>query len=116
MGAGRASGSESVSVFRSALHEGVATATLDGQPIAKLMGEFSGYDGNSTYFDIGPFSDFLAYPDHGVIYRFAWRAARHTEMELDLAGINEEAVEAAGTMTLRARHLASGMTTSMVGR
>jgi phenylpropionate dioxygenase-like ring-hydroxylating dioxygenase large terminal subunit len=85
-------GSESVSVFRSALHEGVATATLDGQPIAKLMGEFSGYDGNSTYFDIGPFSDFLAYPDHGVIYRFVPRAVQHTEMEL-IWLVHEEAVE-----------------------
>jgi phenylpropionate dioxygenase-like ring-hydroxylating dioxygenase large terminal subunit len=46
------------------------------------MGDFSGYDGNTTYFDVGPLSDFLAYPDHGVIYRFIPRAAVHTEMEV----------------------------------
>jgi Rieske 2Fe-2S family protein len=75
-------GSESVSVFRSALAEGVASATQDGQPIARLMGDFSAHDGNSTYFDIGPLSDFLAYADHGVIYRFIPRAVEHTEMEV----------------------------------
>ncbi len=47
---------------------------------------------NSTYFDIGPFSDFLAYPDHGVIYRFVPRAVQHTEMEL-IWLVHEEAVE-----------------------
>jgi phenylpropionate dioxygenase-like ring-hydroxylating dioxygenase large terminal subunit len=75
-------GSESVSVFRSALHDGVASATPDGQPIARLMGDFSEHDGNSTYFDVGPLSDFLAYADHGVIYRFIPRAVDNTEMEV----------------------------------
>ncbi len=85
-------GSESVSVFRSALHEGVASATPDGRPIARLMGDFSDHDGNSTYFDIGPLSDFLAYADHGIIYRFVPRAAQHTEMEV-LWLVHEDAVE-----------------------
>lgn len=75
-------GSESVSVFRSALLEGVASATPDGAPIARLMGDFTGHDGNSTYFDIGPLSDFLAYADHGVMYRFIPRRVDHTEMEV----------------------------------
>jgi len=85
-------GSESVSVFRSALYEGVASATPDSRPIARLMGEFSDYDGNSTYFDIGPLSDFLAYADHGVIYRFVPRDAQHTEMEV-IWLVHEDAVE-----------------------
>ncbi len=85
-------GCESVSVFRSALYDGVASATADSRPIARLMGDFTGYDGNSTYFDIGPLSDFLAYADHGVIYRFVPRAAQHTEMEV-IWLVHEDAVE-----------------------
>ncbi|MGP8098156.1 MAG: aromatic ring-hydroxylating oxygenase subunit alpha [Steroidobacteraceae bacterium] len=85
-------GCESVSVFRSALYEGVDSATADSRPIARLMGDFTGYDGNSTYFDIGPLSDFLAYADHGVIYRFVPRAALHTEMEV-IWLVHEDAVE-----------------------
>lgn len=74
--------SEYVSVFRSPLHEGNAGGTFADLRRAPLMGEFSDHDGNSTYFDVGPLSDFLAYPDHGVIYRFIPRSARHTEMEV----------------------------------
>jgi len=85
-------GSESVSVFRSALYEGIDSATPDGKPIARLMGDFSGYDGNSTYFDIGPLSDFLAYADHGVIYRFIPRSVQHTEMEV-IWLVHSDAVE-----------------------
>jgi Rieske 2Fe-2S family protein len=85
-------GSESVSVFRSALSDGVASATPDGAPIARLMGAFSAHDGNSTYFDIGPVSDFLAYADHGVIYRFVPRRVDYTEMEV-IWLVHEEAVE-----------------------
>jgi len=85
-------GSESVSVFRSALNDGVASATPDGQPIARLMGDFSDHDGNSTYFDVGPLSDFLAYADHGVVYRFVPRAVEHTEMEV-IWLVHENAVE-----------------------
>ena len=72
-------GHESSAVMPSALLEGVSTATADGRPASRLMGSFSASDGNSTYFDIGPLSDFLAYPDHGIIYRFIPRAVNHTD-------------------------------------
>lgn len=85
---------ESVSVFRSALYEGLDSATRDGGRIARLMGNFKAHDGNSTYFDIGPISDFLAYADHGVIYRFIPRTVRHTEMEV-IWLVHEDAVEGA---------------------
>jgi phenylpropionate dioxygenase-like ring-hydroxylating dioxygenase large terminal subunit len=85
-------GSEFVSVFRSALDAGVASATPDGRPIARLMGEFPGHDGNSTYFDVGPFSDFLAYADYGLIYRFAPRSVELTEMEV-IWLVHEDAIE-----------------------
>jgi phenylpropionate dioxygenase-like ring-hydroxylating dioxygenase large terminal subunit len=85
-------GNESVSVMRSALHDGLVSATDDGRSVARLMGSFSASDGNSTYFDIGPLSDFLAYPDHGVIYRFIPRTVDHTEMEV-IWLVHQDAVE-----------------------
>jgi phenylpropionate dioxygenase-like ring-hydroxylating dioxygenase large terminal subunit len=91
-GCAAAAGHESVAVMRSALHEGLVSATHDGAAVARLMGAFSASDGNSTYFDIGPISDFLAYPDHGVIYRFIPRTVDHTEMEV-LWLVHNEAVE-----------------------
>jgi phenylpropionate dioxygenase-like ring-hydroxylating dioxygenase large terminal subunit len=75
-------GQESVAVMRSALFEGHSTASPDGRPVAPLMGDFRAYDGSSTYFDIGPVSDFLAYPDHVLIYRFIPRSVNCTEMEV----------------------------------
>ncbi len=75
-------GGESVSILRSALFEGMQTASPDGAPVAPLMGDFTAHDGSSTYFDIGPVSDFLAYADHGVMYRFIPREAELTEMEV----------------------------------
>jgi Rieske 2Fe-2S family protein len=84
--------SESVAVFRSVLAEGVVSATPDDRPIARLMGNFADHDGNSTYFDIGPLSDFLAYADHGIIYRFVPRSVQHTEMEV-IWLVHQDAVE-----------------------
>ncbi len=81
-GCAAGAGKESNAVMRSALHEGLLSATADGQSLGRLMGAYSASDGNSTYFDIGPVSDFLAYPDHGVIYRFIPRAVDRTEMEV----------------------------------
>ncbi len=91
-GCAAGAGRESISIFRSALHEGQLSATDDGQLLGRLMGSFSASDGSSTYFDIGPLSDFLAYPDHGVIYRFIPRAVDRTEMEV-LWLVDEGAVE-----------------------
>jgi phenylpropionate dioxygenase-like ring-hydroxylating dioxygenase large terminal subunit len=81
-GCAAGAGQESISVFRSALTAGQLSATDDGQLLGRLMGSFRASDGNSTYFDIGPLSDFLAYPDHGVIYRFIPRTVDRTEMEV----------------------------------
>jgi phenylpropionate dioxygenase-like ring-hydroxylating dioxygenase large terminal subunit len=91
-GCAAAAGQESVAVMRSALHDGMVSATDDGRSVARLMGTFSAPDGNSTYFDIGPISDFLAYPDHGVIYRFIPKTADHTEMEV-IWLVHQDAVE-----------------------
>jgi len=75
-------GQESVAVLRSALLDGHVTAAADGRQLAPLMGRFPACDGSSTYFDIGPVSDFLAYADHGMIYRFIPRSVDLTEMEV----------------------------------
>ncbi len=75
-------GQESVAVLRSALHDGQLSATADGKPVAPVMGRFPACDGSSTYFDVGPVSDFLAYADHGLIYRFIPRSVDRTEMEV----------------------------------
>jgi phenylpropionate dioxygenase-like ring-hydroxylating dioxygenase large terminal subunit len=91
-GCAAGAGRESVAVMRSALHDGVVSATDDGRSVARLMGAFSAHDGNSTYFDIGPISDFLAYPDHGVIYRFIPKAVDLTEMEV-IWLVHQDAVE-----------------------
>lgn len=87
-----APGGESLSILRSALSEGHLTASPDGQGVSTLMGAFTGYDGSSTYFDVGPVSDFLAYADHGVMYRFIPRSAELTEMEVVWL-VDREAIE-----------------------
>jgi Rieske 2Fe-2S family protein len=91
-GCAAGTGRESVAVMRSALNDGIVSATDDGRSVARLMGSFSASDGNSTYFDIGPLSDFLAYPDHGVVYRFIPKTVDHTEMEV-LWLVHQDAVE-----------------------
>jgi Rieske 2Fe-2S family protein len=84
-------GQESVAVLRSALLDGHLTASPDGQPVAPPMGAFPACDGSSTYFDVGPISDFLAYADHGMIYRFIPRSVDRTEMEV-IWLVHEDAV------------------------
>ncbi len=64
------SGEPPVMSFRYALHEGAKTGSEDGSPLAPLMGEFKDYDGGVTSTHLGPASFFVAYGDHGVIYRF----------------------------------------------
>jgi phenylpropionate dioxygenase-like ring-hydroxylating dioxygenase large terminal subunit len=63
-------GDEAIDCFRYALYDGVQTGSEDGRAVAPLMGAFSGYDGGATSIHVGGASFFLAYPDHGVIYRF----------------------------------------------
>jgi Rieske 2Fe-2S family protein len=57
---------------RYALYEGFKTGSLDGDPVAPLMGDFEkiGYDGGAGDFCIGPLNYMLNYPDHCVLYRF----------------------------------------------
>jgi len=79
---GSEAGREAVDCFRYALYEGIATGSEDGRPLAPLMGDFADYDGGATSIHVGGASFLLAYPDHGVVYRFAPRGVTECEMEL----------------------------------
>jgi len=76
------SGEEAVFGFRYPLHDGVETGSADGKLVAPLMGNLHGSDGGATSVHFGPASFFLAYADHGVIYRFIPHAVDRTEMEV----------------------------------
>lgn len=64
-------GKECADCGRSSLLEGFQTGSRDGRPLAPLMGQFKGkdFDGGFSFLDVGPTSNFVAYPDHGVMYR-----------------------------------------------
>jgi Rieske 2Fe-2S family protein len=73
---------QSIFTFRYALYDGVKTGGPDGMPLAPLMGDFTDYDGGVTSTHFAPSSFFIAYPDHGVIYRFIPIDAHTSAMEL----------------------------------
>jgi phenylpropionate dioxygenase-like ring-hydroxylating dioxygenase large terminal subunit len=75
-------GQEAADSTRSALADGAVSGSEDGRPLAPLMGQFPEFDGGVTFFDVGLTSNFLAYPDHGLIYRFVPRSVSHTDMEV----------------------------------
>jgi len=75
-------GQEAAASLRSALADGAVSGSEDGRALAPLMGQFSDYDGGVTFFDVGMCSNFLAYPDHGLIYRFIPRSVQRTDMEV----------------------------------
>lgn len=75
-------GQEAVDSLRSALADGAVSGSEDGRPLAPLMGQFGSYDGGVTFFDVGLNSHFLAYADHGLIYRFVPQTVDRTDMEV----------------------------------
>ncbi len=76
------SGEPPIMAFRYALYEGVKTGSESGEPLSLPMGEFSGYDGGVTSTHFGPASFFVAYADHGVIYRFMPLTVSTSAMEV----------------------------------
>ena len=52
------------------LLKGFVTGSRDGKPVAPLLGDIKDYDGGTTDIHIGPFTFFLAYCDHIVVYHF----------------------------------------------
>jgi Rieske 2Fe-2S family protein len=73
---------DGISCYHDAAVEGFVTGSRDGTPAAPLMGDFTDYDGGFVYLEVGPASFFLAYPDHGVMYRFVPKAVDRTDMEI----------------------------------
>ncbi len=67
---------------RYALYDGFLTGSDGGQPVAPLMGQFTGYDGGAGDFQLGPLCFMLNYPDHCVLYRFTPRGMTATDMEI----------------------------------
>ncbi len=74
---------EMARVMRSHLVAGFQTGSGDGQRLAPPMGAGGQReDGLVIFAELGPLAAFLAYPDHGVIYRFCPVAPLHTRMEV----------------------------------
>ncbi|HEY1448777.1 MAG TPA: aromatic ring-hydroxylating dioxygenase subunit alpha [Caulobacteraceae bacterium] len=67
-------------VMRSDLAEGTLTGSREGALIAPLMAREA--DGGCVFAELGYLSAFLAYADHGLIYRFIPRGVLETEMEV----------------------------------
>lgn len=78
-----ADGREIARVMRSGLTDGALTGSADGRPLAPPMGPAGArWDGRCVFAELGFLSAFLAYADHGVIYRFIPRGVLQTEMEV----------------------------------
>lgn len=63
-------GQQGYAYSRTAMFDGYKTGSRDGEPLAPLLGELTGYDGGASDFSLGPFSFCLAYSDHVVAYVF----------------------------------------------
>ena len=87
-------GEESAGCSRSAMSDGFVTGSRDGRPVAPPMGDFRGrdHDGGFSFVDVGPTSNFVAYPDHGVVYRTIPRSAGRTGFEV-IWLVDQDAVE-----------------------
>lgn len=79
---GSQTGREAGRSYRYALKAGMQSASVDGGPVAPLMGQFRSYDGGITSLQFGGMAFMAAYPDHGVIYRFIPTGVYTCEMEL----------------------------------
>lgn len=63
------------------LFPGYITGSQNGDGVAPLLGDLSGYDGGATDVQIGPLNNFLAYSDHLVGYRFLPRGLQSTDIQ-----------------------------------
>ena len=63
-------GGSAYAYSRTALFEGYKTGSRDGEPVAPLLGNLTGYDGGASDWVFGPFTYILSYSDHHVIYVF----------------------------------------------
>jgi len=87
-------GQESADSIRSALVAPMVSGSRDGLPVAPLMGDFKGrgYDGGSSFIDVGPTSNFVAYPDYALLYRTIPQTVDKTAFDL-IWLVDQDAVE-----------------------
>ena len=87
-------GQESADSIRSAMSGNFVTGSRNGAAVAPLMGEFKGkdYDGGFSFVDVGPTSNFVAYPDYALHYRTIPLSADRTAFEL-MWLVDQDAVE-----------------------
>lgn len=64
------------------LLHGHKTGSRDGKPVAPLMGTIKDYDGGTVDMHIGPFTFYLAYCDHIVVYRFTPTGLESSDCEI----------------------------------
>jgi phenylpropionate dioxygenase-like ring-hydroxylating dioxygenase large terminal subunit len=78
-------------LMRSIIGENRSTESLDGKPVAPLMGQCT-YDGVQTVALPNPLTSIYLNPDHVVIYTFLPRSVRRTDIDV-MWLIKETAVE-----------------------
>ena len=69
------------SIFRQVIGVDVSTESIDGQPVAPLMGH-SGFDGIQTIGSLSPLTTVVLNPDHAVIFSFIPRSKRQTDVDI----------------------------------
>ncbi|WP_050928188.1 aromatic ring-hydroxylating oxygenase subunit alpha [Aestuariivita boseongensis] len=75
-------GSPDYSYNRYALFDGFQTGSEDGQPVAPLLGDLTGYDGGASDVYVGILNPMLVYCDHAVLYRFVPVDLHHSVQEI----------------------------------
>jgi Rieske 2Fe-2S family protein len=79
---GSETGEQSIGAHRYSLYDGACTGSEGGKPVAPLMGAFTDYDGGVTTVHFAPSSFFIAYADHGVLYRFIPHTSTTSALEV----------------------------------
>jgi phenylpropionate dioxygenase-like ring-hydroxylating dioxygenase large terminal subunit len=65
---------------RMPIQKGFVTESVDGKPVAPLMGSYSAYDGGQTAFGFNPTSYVMASNDHAVMFVFVPRGPLSTDV------------------------------------
>jgi phenylpropionate dioxygenase-like ring-hydroxylating dioxygenase large terminal subunit len=65
---------------RTPIQKGFLTESVDGKPVAPLMGSYVAYDGGQTACSFNPISYVMASNDHAVLFLFAPRGPLRTDV------------------------------------
>ncbi len=75
-------GEQGYGYSRTALFEGYKTGSRNGEPLAPLLGQLTGWDGGASDWSFGPFTYILSYSDHQVAYVFTPVDAMNCQCEV----------------------------------